>query len=190
MTMNGLTFDEYTRQDWIELLDHGAYRGHHIHAIAKRLKKARSCYYDQRLHQLEVITQFGKRLILDLEKSRDDRRFSLSRLYHDFRMLFSKSAYAVKFNTRITNLADTIITKKANAFGLKLEGFVNEQRKSYSFSQIEAFFMDNLKGINASTGNKEVRENLLKLCRKIRKKSTGIEPEVIASIIEAKASSI
>lgn len=185
-----VTFESYSKDDWVEFLKRGAYRGHHVNIVAKRLKKATSSYYDQSANQLEVITEFGKRLILDMGDILQDRSFSFSRFFHEFRMWFSDSAYAMKFNERITYLADTIIKKKANAFGLELDKFVDDQKHRYSFLGIESFFLNNIKNISESKGNKEVRDNLLKLSRKIRKKTPSIEGEVIASIIDGRVNAL
>lgn len=104
------SLDLYSKDEWIDFLKQGAYRGLKINKIASNLEKSDSCIYTKETHKLELIYKHGTTITLDMAKLlKKNDRWTISRLIHNIKMCFSDSTYATKFNARITKLAEEII---------------------------------------------------------------------------------
>lgn len=106
------SFSEYSKNDWVDFLKKGAYRGLKVNKIAKKLDRSTSCIYngEDKLELTIVKGDKAKEIILDMSKLRGKiSRFTLSRLIHNIRMCFTRSNYTKDFNARIDKLAEEIM---------------------------------------------------------------------------------
>lgn len=162
------SLDGYSKNEWVDFLKQGAFRGLKINKVARKLKNSKSCIYDKKSHSLELINEKGKTLTLDMAKLlKKNDRWTLSRLIHNIKMNVSTD-YSQKFNARISDLAEVITKKTTTNFSLDLKNFVDDQNiDNHTFIDIKAFFNKNLRIINESSGNKEISDDLMKLRNKL-----------------------
>ena len=182
------SLDDYSKDEWVEFLKQGAYRGLKINKIARHLGKSTSCNYDKATHKLELIYGKGKTITLDMAKLlKKNERWTLSRLIHNIKMCFTESDYAVDFNIRICKLAEAITKKTTSGFSSELEKFVDGD---HDLSQIQTVFNHNLKVINQSTGDKDIQFNLLKLSTQAFKKADDARSRILAFQIQCTANAV
>jgi hypothetical protein len=104
-----VSLSSYSKNEWGKLLANTAYRGFKVNEISQRFKEGYECTFEND-HLINLISSTGHDKITvdmnDVMKKHD--HLTLSRLFHNFRMLFSCSAYAKEFNERIAKLAEIL----------------------------------------------------------------------------------
>lgn len=182
------SLDSYSKNEWVDFLKQGAYRGLKINKIARHLEKAQSCEYNKSTHKLNLISEKGKIIPLDMAKLlRKNERWTFSRLIHNIKMCFSSSDYVANFDVRIQRLASLVSKKTTNDFSHELEKFVASDQ---DLSDLKRFFHRNLELINQSTGNKELQTNLLKLSEKAFEKADNAESRIFAFQVQCTANAM
>ena len=177
--------DGYSKDDWVDFLKQGAYRGLKINKIARHLGKSKSCKYDKTTHSLELIYGKSKTITIDMAKLlKKNERWTLSRLIHNIKMCFSKSDYAFDFDVRITKLAEAITKKTVSGFSTELDTFV---AGDHDLSEITTVFNHNLGVINQSTGDKDIKDKLLKLSAQAFEKANDPRSRLLAFQIQCTA---
>ena len=179
-TPNVNSLDAYSKDEWVDFLKQGAFRGLKINKVARHLGKSKSSVYEKATHKLELINAKGKTITLDMAKLvKKNERWTFSRLIHNIKITVSTD-YAKNFDVRIMKLAEIImeVPKNKNTqclsdnqkFEKSLEDFVDDQIINFhSLSKIKSFLNDNSRNINESIGSKEIKANLRKLCKSIEK---------------------
>ena len=115
---NELPLSSYSKNQWVTLLSDTAYRGFKVNEISKRCKEGYTCSLEND-HLIKLISSTGQKILtVDMNEARKKQgQWTLSRLFHNFRMLFTRSAYATAFNERIHQLAKILyITSRSKAF--------------------------------------------------------------------------
>lgn len=120
--------NNYTDQNWNDLLAKKAYRGYKINKLAK---KPDSCTYDQATHQLQYVSTKGTITVVSLRELLQPSSSSLSHACHRLKMKCSKS-YSAKFNERIANL--TAVITKASAPNTTTNSVADSKSRSSSAS--------------------------------------------------------
>ena len=160
MNSIGSSLDTYSKDEWIAFLKKGAYRGLKINEVARKLKRSTSCQYDHDTHILELVDKKGRTITLNMERLlKKNEQWAFSRLVHNIKMHIS-SDYASDFNIRITKLANVITKKTTGELSEQLEEFINGD---HDFFDIKQFFYQNLKLINASSGDQKIQDHLLQI---------------------------
>lgn len=181
-------FDHFTKKDWTKFLKSGAYRGSKINKLATRLNA--NPLHELIKDQTEIkLTYRAKNVTIKLTKlikKHDD--WTLSRLSHNFKMIFS-SKYAKAFNKRIDQLADELSKiNQRSGFPDLLSNFVDDQViNTHTSDDIEAFFYNNQKLIDGSTGDQVIQDNLYKLSGLTREKFNDGN---LAHLIGSKATAV
>lgn len=105
------SFESYTKEEWKNFLGKAAYRGFKINKISGQIEKKGDCSLENG-HRIRSTPNYnclwGTAQTIDIDLNtilKNQDRWTVSRLIHTIKMLFSDSKYAKKFNARIENLA-------------------------------------------------------------------------------------